>query len=152
MVKHSTRYEYFKIIGAVCTNSRPIRSFLSTLNILSNLPVPYSSSNRRSTDSYDDEYYECYERPRRRRQGGWTGSHGSSGGGGGNQVAGGHSSSSRDVSPWEEEQPKRREVRESRSAERVGWSRNSKQQFDRYRERRPTDSWDEEDEYEYVIY
>ncbi|XP_045476508.1 protein disabled isoform X2 [Harmonia axyridis] len=102
--------------------------------------MPYSSSNRRSTDSYDDEYYECYERPRRRRQGGW-GAHGG-------QV-GGHSSSSRDVSPWEEE-PKRREPRESRSAERLGWSRPPKpQQFDRYRERRPTDSWDEEDEYEY---
>ncbi|XP_044747407.1 protein disabled isoform X2 [Coccinella septempunctata] len=105
--------------------------------------MPYSSSNRRSTDSYDDEYYECYERPRRRRQGGWV-AHG----GGGGQVAGGHSSSSRDVSPWEEE-PKRREPRESRSAERIGWSRSSKQQFDRYRERRHTDSWDEEDEYEY---
>ncbi|KAK9880484.1 hypothetical protein WA026_011729 [Henosepilachna vigintioctopunctata] len=103
--------------------------------------VPYSSSNRRSTDSFEDEYYECYDKPRRRKQGGW-------GGHGGSQATGGHSSSSRDASPWEEE-PKRRDPRDVRGNERIGWSRSSKQQFDRHRERRPTDSWDEEDDYEF---
>ncbi|KAL3287233.1 hypothetical protein HHI36_001710 [Cryptolaemus montrouzieri] len=110
-------------------------------DISTELEMPYNSAHRRSTDSYEEEYYECYDRPRRRRQGGW-GSHG------GNQGTGGHSSSSRDVSPWEEE-PKRRDPRESRGGDRMGWSRSSKQQIDRYRERRHTDSWDDEDDYDY---
>ncbi|XP_017777632.1 PREDICTED: protein disabled isoform X2 [Nicrophorus vespilloides] len=94
--------------------------------------VQYYQANRRSTDSYEDERYDCYERPRRRRQTTWSG-----------QATGGHSSSSRDVSPWEEE-PRRRDGRQS------SWSsRHSRQHsFDRH-SRRPTDSWDEEDDYEY---
>lgn len=87
----------------------------------------YCSSNRRSTDSYDEEYYECYDdKPRRRRQpGAWQ--HGG---------AGGHSSSSRDVSPWEEE-PRR------------AWEgRGYRHQRAFERHRRVTDSWDEDDDYE----
>lgn len=99
------------------------------------LPVHYYPSNRRSTDSYDEEYYECYDRPRRRRQANWQ--HG------GAQAAGGHSSSSRDVSPWEEE-PRRRDVREPRP----GYRHPRGPSFERHRERRHTDSWDEEDDYE----
>lgn len=87
----------------------------------------------RSTDSYEDECYDCYDRPRRRRQTTWAGQ----------QTAGGHSSSSRDVSPWEEE-PRRRDGRQT-------WtSRHTRQQsFERHgRDRRHTDSWDEDDDYE----
>ncbi|XP_044264647.1 protein disabled isoform X2 [Tribolium madens] len=92
--------------------------------------VQYYPSNRRSTDSYEDEYYECYEKPRRRKQTAYV--HGSQGG------AGGHSSSSRDVSPWEEE-PRRR-----------GWGKHARQHsFEKHRDRRHTDSWDDEDDYEY---
>lgn len=96
----------------------------------------YPNPNRRSTDSYDEDCYDCYERPRRRRQQTWT--HGS-------QATGGHSSSSRDVSPWEEE-PRRRDHRENRQM----WSsRHGRQHsFERHRDRRRTDSWDEEDDYE----
>ncbi|CAG9863532.1 unnamed protein product [Phyllotreta striolata] len=100
----------------------------------------YCPANRRSTDSYDEEYYECYDRPRRRRMpSSWQ--HGGGGGGGG------HSSSSRDVSPWEEE-PRRRELREHGrgSAYRHAGSGRS---FDRRRDRRLTDSWDEDEDYEY---
>ncbi|XP_066249768.1 protein disabled isoform X3 [Euwallacea similis] len=89
----------------------------------------YYPANRRSTDSYEEEYYECYDRPRRRKQGGWP-----------QPTPGGHSSSSRDVSPWEEEQPRRRDGRP--------WGRNPRgHSFDRHR----VDSWDddEEDDYEY---
>ncbi|XP_060523966.1 protein disabled [Cylas formicarius] len=97
-------------------------------------PEVYNPANRRSTDSYEEEYYECYDRPRRRRQGpGWQHVR---------QPTGGHSSSSRDVSPWEEE-PNRRE----------GWpiSRTSKgHPFDRHRDMKHADSWDDEDDdYEY---
>lgn len=99
--------------------------------------VHYCPSNRRSTDSYDEEYYECYERPRRRRQGNWQ--HGA-------QATGGHSSSSRDVSPWEEE-PRRREPRDIRET-RSGYRHPRGPSFERHRERRHTDSWDEEDDYE----
>ncbi|KAJ8972313.1 hypothetical protein NQ314_000228 [Rhamnusium bicolor] len=102
--------------------------------------VNYYPSNRRSTDSYDEEYYECYERPRRRRQGNWQ--HGT-------QATGGHSSSSRDVSPWEEE-PRRREPRDGREP-RPGYRHPRGHSFERHRDRRPTDSWDEEDDYEYAI-
>ncbi|XP_063921494.1 protein disabled isoform X2 [Zophobas morio] len=94
--------------------------------------MQYYPSNRRSTDSYDDENYECYERPRRRKQTGYV--HGGQG-------AGGHSSSSRDVSPWEEEP--RRETRAS-------WAKHARQvSLEKYRERRHADSWDDEDDYEY---
>ena len=93
--------------------------------------MQYYPSNRRSTDSYDDENYECYERPRRRKQTGYV--HGGQG-------AGGHSSSSRDVSPWEEEP--RRETRAS-------WAKHARQvSLEKYRERRHADSWDDEDDYE----
>ncbi|KAF7277837.1 hypothetical protein GWI33_009095 [Rhynchophorus ferrugineus] len=101
---------------------------------------PYYPANRRSTDSYEDEYYECYDRPRRRRQGG-----GGGGGGGwqhGNQQTGGHSSSSRDVSPWEEE-PRRREGR-------PGWGKHPRgHSFERHRDMKHVDSWDDDDDYEY---
>ncbi|XP_018579344.1 protein disabled isoform X2 [Anoplophora glabripennis] len=100
--------------------------------------VHYYPTNRRSTDSYDEEYYECYERPRRRRQGNWQ--HGG-------QATGGHSSSSRDVSPWEEE-PRRREPRDARET-RAGYRHPRGPSFERHRERRHTDSWDEDDDYEY---
>ncbi|XP_050312433.1 uncharacterized protein LOC126747689 isoform X2 [Anthonomus grandis grandis] len=98
----------------------------------------YYPANRRSTDSYEEEYYECYERPRRRKQlpqpssqqqqqqpqATW-------------QQQGGHSSSSRDVSPWEEE-PRRR-----------GWGRRG-HSFDRRDRPTTADSWDDdEDDYEY---
>ncbi|XP_049817502.1 protein disabled isoform X2 [Aethina tumida] len=117
--------------------------------------VQYYPNNRRSTDSYDDEYYECYERPqqqRRRRPGNWE-----SGGRAAAAAGGGHSSSSRDVSPWEEEPRRRepppmRESRESRGETRGGgWNRHPRQpSFERHRDRRHTDSWDdEEDDYEY---
>ncbi|KAJ8910787.1 hypothetical protein NQ315_015128 [Exocentrus adspersus] len=99
--------------------------------------VNYYPSNRRSTDSYDEEYYECYERPRRRRQGNWQ--HG------GQPTTGGHSSSSRDVSPWEEE-PRRKELRDAREP-RPGYRHPRGPSFERHR--RHTDSWDEEDDYEY---
>ncbi|KAF2900571.1 hypothetical protein ILUMI_05613 [Ignelater luminosus] len=108
----------------------------------------YYPSNRRSTDSYEDEGYEYYDRPpRRRRQMNWA-SHGSGG-----QATGGHSSSSRDASPWEEE-PRRRELRDGRDMRehRETWSsRHSRGQhsFERQRDRRHADSWDEEDDYEY---
>ncbi|XP_008195099.1 protein disabled isoform X2 [Tribolium castaneum] len=96
--------------------------------------VQYYPSNRRSTDSYEDEYYECYEKPRRRKQTVYV--HG------GSQGAGGHSSSSRDVSPWEEE-PRRRD-------QRAGWVKHARQHsFEKHRDRRHTDSWDDEDDYEY---
>ncbi|KAJ8962804.1 hypothetical protein NQ318_001203 [Aromia moschata] len=98
--------------------------------------VHYYPSNRRSTDSYDEEYYESYERPRRRRQANWQ--HGG-------QATGGHSSSSRDVSPWEEE-PRRREPREGREP-RPAYRHPRGHSFERHR--RQTDSWDEEDDYEY---
>ncbi|KAL1501097.1 hypothetical protein ABEB36_006485 [Hypothenemus hampei] len=84
---------------------------------------------RRSIDSYDEDYYECYERPRRRRQ--WA-THGNQGGG--------HSSSSRDVSPWEEE-PRRRGWAGGRQHGPRGHS------FDRHR---VVDSWDEDDDYEFA--
>lgn len=88
----------------------------------------YCSSNRRSTDSYDEEYYECYDdKPRRRRQPGGVWQHGG---------AGGHSSSSRDVSPWEEEPRRTKE----------GRGYKHPRGFDRHR--RVTDSWDEDDDYE----
>lgn len=109
----------------------------------------YYPSNRRSTDSYEDEGYEYYDRPpRRRRQMNWP-SHGNGG-----QATGGHSSSSRDASPWEEE-PRRRELRDGRDMRehRETWSsRHSRGQhsFERQRDRRHADSWDEEDDYEYV--
>ncbi|XP_031327904.1 protein disabled isoform X5 [Photinus pyralis] len=103
--------------------------------------VQYIPTNRRSTDSYEEEG-DYYERPpRRRRQMAWTHT------GEGGQAAGGHSSSSRDASPWEEE-PRRRDLRDHRET----WSsRHSRQQhsFDRTRDRRHADSWDEEDDYEY---
>ncbi|KAH1001073.1 hypothetical protein HUJ04_013332 [Dendroctonus ponderosae] len=96
--------------------------------------APYYPSNRRSTDSYEEEYYDTHERPRRRRQTGWQ--HGSQ------QTTGGHSSSSRDVSPWEEE-PRRREGR-------PGWGRHPRgHSFDRHRDVKHVDSWDEDDDYEY---
>ncbi|XP_072389081.1 protein disabled isoform X3 [Diabrotica undecimpunctata] len=99
----------------------------------------YYPANRRSTDSYDEEYYECYDRPRRRRQqSNWQ--HG-------NQAAGGHSSSSRDVSPWEEE-PQRRDLREMRDPRTV-YRHPRTHSFERRRDRRLTDSWDEDDDYEY---
>lgn len=99
----------------------------------------YFTANRRSTDSYDEEYYECYDRPRRRRQQtNWQ--HG-------NQAAGGHSSSSRDVSPWEEE-PRRRELREHRDPRTV-YRHPRTHSFERRRDRRLADSWDEDDDYEY---
>ncbi|KAJ8972880.1 hypothetical protein NQ317_015785 [Molorchus minor] len=97
--------------------------------------VNYYPPNRRSMDSYDEEYYGGYERPRRRRQGNWQ--HGV-------QATGGHSSSSRDVSPWEEE-PRRREPREGREL-RPGYRHPRGHSYERHR--RPTDSWDEEDDYE----
>lgn len=97
--------------------------------------VQYYPANRRSTDSYEEEYYECYEKPRRRKQTGYV--HGGKG-------TGGHSSSSRDVSPWEEE-PRRRDAREQRT----GWMKHARQHsFEKHRDRRHTDSWDEEDDYE----
>ncbi|KAF5280274.1 hypothetical protein FQR65_LT03082 [Abscondita terminalis] len=105
--------------------------------------VQYVSTNRRSTDSYEEEG-EFYGRPpRRRRQMTWS-SHGVIG-----QAAGGHSSSSRDASPWEEE-PRRRE-RDVREHREMWTSRHSRQQhsFERQRDRRHADSWDEEDDYEY---
>ncbi|XP_065166906.1 protein disabled isoform X3 [Atheta coriaria] len=100
--------------------------------------------NRRSTDSFEDEGYDYYDRPRRARRPpasvtgsvrdeSWF-----------NQPSGGHSSSSRDVSPWEEE-PRRRDGRQS-------WaSRHSRSSFERHAgERwRHADSWDEDDDYEY---
>ncbi|CAG9764503.1 unnamed protein product [Ceutorhynchus assimilis] len=96
----------------------------------------YHPSNRRSTDSYDEEFYECYERPRRRRQGGWQ--HG------GQQGTGGHSSSSRDVSPWEEE-PRRRE-----GGPRWSGRHPRGHSFDRHRDVKHVDSWDDdEDDYEF---
>ncbi|XP_056645938.1 protein disabled isoform X2 [Diorhabda sublineata] len=99
----------------------------------------YYPANRRSTDSFDEEYYECYDRPRRRRQqSNWQ--HG-------NQAAGGHSSSSRDVSPWEEE-PHRRDIREMRDPRTV-YRHPRTHSFERRRDRRVTDSWDEDDDYEY---
>lgn len=97
----------------------------------------YCSSNRRSTDSYDEEYYDCYDKPRRRRHPyNWQyGNHGT----------GGHSSSSRDVSPWEEEPQRSRDQRDSRHPV----YRHSRHPFDKYRERTSNDSWDEdEDDYE----
>ncbi|XP_068894247.1 protein disabled isoform X8 [Tenebrio molitor] len=98
--------------------------------------MQYYPANRRSTDSYEEEYYECYEKPRRRKQTGYV--HGGKG-------TGGHSSSSRDVSPWEEE-PRRRDAREQRT----GWMKHARQHsFEKHRDRRHTDSWDEEDDYEY---
>lgn len=97
---------------------------------------PYYPAHRRSTDSYEDEYYERYDRPRRRRQGGWQQQHGSQ------QTTGGHSSSSRDVSPWEEE-PRRRDGR-------PGWGRHLRgHSFDRHRDVKHMDSWDDDDDYEY---
>lgn len=109
---------------------------------------PTSTTNRRSTDSYDDEYYECYERPRRRRQGGgsWTSSAGQLPVG----TGGGHSSSSRDVSPWEEEPAsRRRDYRDGRQTWSSKHSGSGRQHvFDRHREKRHNDSWDEEDDYE----
>ncbi|XP_074037034.1 DAB adaptor protein isoform X3 [Leptinotarsa decemlineata] len=99
--------------------------------------VHYYSTNRRSTDSYDEEYYECCERPRRRRQQAGNWQHGG-------QATGGHSSSSRDVSPWEEE-PRKREVKDPRTAYRYARGHS----FERQRDRRLTDSWDEDDDYEY---
>lgn len=97
----------------------------------------YYPAHRRSTDSYEDEYYECYDRPRRRRQGSGNWQHG-------NQQPGGHSSSSRDVSPWEEEPRRRPEGR-------VGWGKHPRgHSFDRHREAKQVDSWDDDDEdYEY---
>lgn len=92
--------------------------------------MQYYPSNRRSTDSYDDDNYECYQRPRRRKQASYayTGQ------------GTGHSSSSRDVSPWEEEP--RREIK-------PGWAKHARQHsLEKYRERRHADSWDDEDDYE----
>lgn len=64
-----------------------------------------------------------------------------------NQATGGHSSSSRDASPWEEE-PRR--VRDGRDHREIWTSRHSKQHsFERQRDRKHADSWDEEDDYEY---
>ncbi|KAK9759072.1 Phosphotyrosine interaction domain (PTB/PID) [Popillia japonica] len=109
---------------------------------------PANSANRRSTDSYDDEYYECYDRPRRRRQ---------AGGGYSTSAVqiptgtGGHSSSSRDVSPWEEEPTnRRRDYRDGRQT----WSSKHgaggrQHSFERHKDKRYNDSWDEEDDYEY---
>ncbi|KAK5648976.1 hypothetical protein RI129_003868 [Pyrocoelia pectoralis] len=105
--------------------------------------VQYVPTNRRSTDSYEEEA-DYYERPpRRRRQLAWG--HGGEGG----QGTAGHSSSSREVSPWEEE-PRRRE-RDLREHRETWSSRHSRQQhsFDKPRDRRHADSWDEEDDYEY---
>ncbi|KAG5897297.1 hypothetical protein JTB14_011462 [Gonioctena quinquepunctata] len=102
--------------------------------------VHYRTSNRRSTDSYDEEYHECYDRPRRRRQQGSNWQHGG-------QATGGHSSSSRDVSPWEEE-PRRCELRDVRDP-RAAYKYARGHSFERHRDRRPTDSWDEDDDYEY---
>ncbi|GJQ66151.1 Dab [Trypoxylus dichotomus] len=107
-----------------------------------------NSANRRSTDSYDDDYYECYDRPRRRRQAsGWTASSGQVPASG----TGGHSSSSRDVSPWEEEPTsRRREYREGRqtwTSKHAGSGRQHS--FERHKDKRYNDSWDEEDDYEY---
>lgn len=86
--------------------------------------------NRHSTDSYEDECFNYYDHPRHRRQIGWRLE---SGGGGG------HSSSSRDVSPLDDEQS-RRDPRES-------WRRHQ-ESFGRRRDRRRTDSWDEDDDFE----
>ncbi|CAH1163912.1 unnamed protein product [Phaedon cochleariae] len=102
--------------------------------------VHYCPSNRRSTDSYEEEHRERYERPRRRRQPAYPAAAAA-------PTAGGHSSSSRDVSPWEEEPRRAREGRgkEGRAYGRVGVRGAS---FER-RRRRATDSWDEEDDYDY---
>nr|XP_022904079.1 protein disabled isoform X2 [Onthophagus taurus] len=106
----------------------------------------YYPSNRRSTDSYEDECYECYDRPRRRRQQPNWGAPPHT-----MQGTGGHSSSSRDVSPWEEEPSRRRQdLREYREPRQVWSSKHGRQHsFDRHRDKRHNDSWDEEDDYEY---
>lgn len=99
----------------------------------------YYPTNRHSTDSYEDECFNYYDRPPpyHRRQ---IGRHLESGG-----VVGGHSSSSRDVSPLDDEQS-RRDPRELQPS----WRRHQ-DTFGRRRERdrRRTDSWDEEDDFEY---
>lgn len=107
---------------------------------------PSNSVNRRSTDSYEDDYYECYEKPRRRRQGGWTTTAGQVPAG-----TGGHSSSSRDVSPWEEEPTsRRRDYRDGRQTWTSKYGGGRQHSFERHRDKRHNDSWDEEDDYEYV--
>lgn len=101
--------------------------------------------NRHSTDSYEDESFNYYDQPQRhhKRQIGWrleSGSGGGGGGGGSGGGGGGHSSSSRDVSPLDEEQQTRREMQSS-------WRRHQ-EAFGRRRDRRRTDSWDEDDDFE----
>ncbi|XP_025830204.1 protein disabled [Agrilus planipennis] len=101
-------------------------------------PEEYYQPNRRSIDSFEDEYCTYSKTLPGTKKKQITGSSP------GSQAAGGHSSSSRDISPWEEEAYKltpaqRRNVRTSEN-----WERHSKQYLEKCR-----DSWDEEDDYEY---
>lgn len=105
--------------------------------------VNYCPPNRRSTDSYDEEYHECYdERPpqhrRRRQPSNWKTARGAA------QAGGGHSSSSRDVSPWEEEPRKPRSGAVHTTGGRQHAPPRMPHQYDR--RRRITDSWDEDDD------
>lgn len=104
--------------------------------------VNYYPTTRHSTDSYEDECFNYYDNPRKKRQIGWHLESGGGSGGVGVSGGGGHSSSSRDVSPLDEEQS-RRDPREIQ----LSWRRHQ-ESFGRRRDRRRTDSWDEDDDFE----